>query len=306
MNSLKIPLLSHLFSSQISKNEETDKLVSYYENAGPDYGEWSKNFNMHFGYYERRMNPFNLESMLERMNEKVLDSLKIDSSSHGVIVDMGCGVSASLRHATAKFPKLSGIGVTIVPWQKQKADELNSCENQHSQIVIKVEDYTFTSLEDNSVDYVIAIESSCYASGSSKSDLLMEIHRILKSGGRFVIGDGFLKTKKQMNPFLGQVYHQLCSSWALKELGNISDMEMALKDLRFESIDIQDISWRVAPSVAHVPHKVIGFLMKELLKKTKLNKERRDNLISPLLTMILGLYRKFFGYFLLSGTKQLT
>jgi hypothetical protein len=40
-------------------------LIAYYENAGPDYGQWSSGFNMHFGYYRFGLNPFRRESMLE-------------------------------------------------------------------------------------------------------------------------------------------------------------------------------------------------------------------------------------------------
>ena len=27
------------------------RLLEYYEQAGPDYHDWSKAYNMHFGYY---------------------------------------------------------------------------------------------------------------------------------------------------------------------------------------------------------------------------------------------------------------
>jgi hypothetical protein len=28
-----------------------DRLIAYYEEAGPDFGQWSRGFNMHFGFY---------------------------------------------------------------------------------------------------------------------------------------------------------------------------------------------------------------------------------------------------------------
>jgi hypothetical protein len=51
------------------------KVVTYYEDTGLDYGEWSKEFNMHFGFYRLWMNPFKREPMLELMNQQVLDNL---------------------------------------------------------------------------------------------------------------------------------------------------------------------------------------------------------------------------------------
>ena len=50
---------------------DRDRLIAYYENAAPDYGEWSRGFNMHFGFYRRGVNRFRRETMLEEMNRQV-------------------------------------------------------------------------------------------------------------------------------------------------------------------------------------------------------------------------------------------
>ncbi len=299
---------SFLFSAYHTQGNislaQNDPLIDYYEKAGPDYKEWSSNFNMHFGYHERGMNPFNREEMLQKMNEKVLSSLGIDGNSPASIVDMGCGLGATLRYASPRFPKLKCHGVTIVPWQKQKADQLNSLAPETSPIKIVLEDYVKTGFADESVDHVIAIESGCYAEGTNKAHLLKEIHRILKPGGSFVMADGFLKTTKPLRGFLGVAYRQLCRSWALSELGVIGEIRKELNRLDFSQIKCRDISWRVAPSVAHVPLTVVKFLLKQsLFSKKSMNKERWDNLKSPLLTMVLGLHQSQFGYFLVTGIK---
>src|SRR6476620_11007024 len=50
-------------------------LVTYYTEAGMDYRAWSRNFNMHFGFYRWGMNPLSLESMLEEMSRQVFRRL---------------------------------------------------------------------------------------------------------------------------------------------------------------------------------------------------------------------------------------
>jgi len=46
-----------------------------YEEAGRDYATWSPNFNMHFGFFRRGMNPFSREAMLDEMKQEVLHRL---------------------------------------------------------------------------------------------------------------------------------------------------------------------------------------------------------------------------------------
>ena len=70
-------------------------------------------------------------------------------------------------------------------------------------------------------------------------------------------------------------------------------------------IKVEEISLRIAPSVAYVPYTCIKFFIKELWKNKSLRmkKERWNNVYGPLLGMILGLYRKHFGYYIISGKK---
>ena len=305
-NTMTDVLSSDLIATHNTKlNSKKDQIISYYEEAGPDYFAWSKNYNMHFGYYEKGMNPFSLEPMLERLNWEVLQRLEIEKNSQSHIADFGCGLGASLRYCAKQYPQAKLKGVTIVPWQVEQANYIMFNFWLYAiDIEIIESDYTRTPIPSNSLDGVFAIESGCYANGDSKSDLLREIHRVLKPGGKFVMADGFLKHGKPLNGLLKLSYDKLCSSWALTELGNIQQVEKYLNILNFTELKVEDISLRMAPSVAHVPFTVITFLLKELfVGKQKMTKERWDNLKSPLLTMILGLARKHFGYYLISGRK---
>lgn len=280
------------------------RLLAYYEEAGPDYSTWSKKFNMHFGYYDWGMNPFNREAMLEKMTDRVLDRLKFNDGQNGYLGDFGCGLGATLRYAARRFQNLQFKGVTLVPWQISQATTLNDQCGLSDRISLLEEDYTRTSFEDNSLDGVVAIESSCYARGQSKSDLLSEIHRVLKPGGRFVIADGFRKNDRPLPGILNHAYELLCQSWALTELGNVDAFKSSAQQIGFKDLEVTDISWKVAVSVAHVPFTVLAFLIRQLLlDDRKMTPERWNNLKSPLLTMIIGLARRDFGYYLVSGTK---
>lgn len=283
---------------------EEKSLIKYYEEAGMDYFHWSKNYNMHFGYYKLGMNPFKLEPLLEAMNDKVMKALNIDSTDYHLL-DMGCGVGAAMRHFIKQHSNLIATGITLVPWQIEKAKKLNAAEDLDFRINLMKGDYTSTNLPEEHVNGVMAMESACYAKGEDKAAFLKESYRVLKKGGRFVMVDGFKKRSKSNSPVLKWAYQKLLDSWVLDDLGEINQIKKTMKALGFKNIKIEEISWPVAVSVAHVPFKTLGFLLKQLFKDglKSMNRSRWNNLIAPMLTMIVGLHRRDFGYYIVSADK---
>src|ERR1700722_19793055 len=111
-------------------------LEEYYPEGGPDSAAWSREFNMHFGFYRWGMNPFDREPMLEQMNVEVLERLRIDPTRQSHIVDLGCGLGATLRSLARRLPLASLTGVTRVPWQVEQARERNAATAQNDRIEV--------------------------------------------------------------------------------------------------------------------------------------------------------------------------
>ncbi len=282
-----------------------EDIKKYYEIAGMDYQAWSEALNMHFGYLERWTDIFSLEKMLNQMSQMVIKKLQLADFSQPTALDMGCGMGAVARELVRIYPQARVTGITIVDSQINYGNHLSQNENLHEKVKIIKNDYENMSFEDNSFDVAYAVESSCYAQGAGKEALISEMRRVLKEGGRFVIIDGFLKKPAKMPYLLQKAYLRLCRCWALPCLATMTVFEETLKKNNFKNIKIEEISWKVAPSVAHVPRVTLKFLFQELWrnKSLKLAPERWDNIVSPLLTMFLGLWRNYFGYYVVSGEK---
>jgi MPBQ/MSBQ methyltransferase len=138
-----------------------------------------------------------------------------------------------------------------------------------------------------------------------KELFVAEMARILKTGGRFCIADGFLKHDKKLPWLFTKIYRKIIDCWALPCFGNLDEFKNMLAKYGLTEIKTEEISMRIAPSVAYVPWTCIKFFATELWRKKsfKLKKERWNNVIAPVLGMILGLYRKHFGYYIISGVK---
>ncbi len=289
-------------NSQPGKNIQ--KVVTYYEDTGLDYGKWSKEFNMHFGYWKCCMNPFRREPMLDEMNQQVFKHLQL-SDEDKIIYDLGCGLAAPSRSFARKFPDKKIKGITIVKWQVDKAQELNLAAGLDSSIELVLGDYTKLPFENNSADAVYALESCCHAEGLDKAEFVKEMMRVLKPGKRFVIVDGFIKKEPEsFNWFLKYCYNEIIKGWALPSFPLVSKFVEAIENFGGSGIEVNDYSFRVAPSVMHSPFAVVNFLIKKMMQGEKLNAVRLGHLKSCLLGLVLGMHMHRFSYCMVSGYKK--
>jgi ubiquinone/menaquinone biosynthesis C-methylase UbiE len=281
-----------------------ERVIEFYEEAGADYLHWSKGFNMHLGFYRRGLNPFDREKMLEQMNLEIAARLQIDSVDKAFLIDLGCGAGAIARSVAKNYPKAIIKGVTITPSQVETATKLNARANLQKQIEIFKGDYAALPFEAGAADGVWAVESACYAEGAAKENLVREMARVLKTGGRFVVADCFIKqTEKKFNFLIEKCYRSACRNWALPEMPALESFVEALERQGFRDIVVEDISRRVAPSLFHAPFAVLGFIFKKFLAGEALKQQSINNLKASLLALALGSNRRKFSYCLISGRR---
>jgi ubiquinone/menaquinone biosynthesis C-methylase UbiE len=294
---------SEIETARALLNSSTERIIDFYEQAGADYAHWSRDLNMHLGFYRRGMDPFDRDAMLEQMNLEVALRLGDDPKANSTFLDLGCGVGSVARSIAGYFSNSHIKGYTLAPSQVRIASDLNFKSGLGRRIKIEQGDYSALPLDDRSADGAWAIESACYATGPDKADLIHEVARVLKQGGRLVVADCFLKCPaKDLNPFVRRAYRAVCESWALSEMPLIDDFVSALERNGFRNIIVEDISWRTAPSLAHAPFAVLTFVIKKLLAREPLKRHSINNLKASLLALVLGLNRSAFSYCLIHGT----
>ena len=279
-------------------------IIAFFIATDRDFGAWSRDFNMHFGYHEWGMNPLDREAMLERMNAKVVERLLLPAGYPATVADLGCGTGATARTLVRLRPECRVSAITIVHEQIARGIELNARSGIGEAIDFVLGDFADTGLPARGYDGVYAIESACYAAGPDKRRLIEEASRLLKRGGRLVIADCFVKSLHPLHGFVRAAYRRWCASWAVPQLPQTAAVREVLASVGFTDVEFTDISWNVAPSVAHVPYVAMRFLISELIKgRGRLSAWRRRHVAASLLSMLLGLCRASFGYYLVSARK---
>jgi ubiquinone/menaquinone biosynthesis C-methylase UbiE len=276
----------------------------YYEEAGPDYAAWSPNFNMHFGFFRWGMNPLNREAMLDQMNQEIQHRLHLTGDSTARVLDMGCGLGATLRSLARRLPEADLNGITLVPWQLEQGRELNRSCLEGPHVNLNLCDYEQTLQPSESFDAVYALESSCYAHGANKSALLNEAHRLLRPGGRIVVADGFLGPGK-LRGMQKSLYRRLCECWVIDTLGEIEPFTRELERLGFRDILVERTQARVTPSVLQVPWVTLKFLLTTvLLGERRMTRARWNNILAPILLPFVGYPVGPMAYYIVSATRS--
>lgn len=283
------------------KSVGNQEVIGYYTEAGPGYECWSKNFNMHFGYAARKSDCLSRETMLKRMNEQVLSTLQLKTGDE--VLDVGCGLGYTLRYAGANFPLVNFTGFTITLWQIHKANTLIGQSNVKN-AVVKYGDFNTLPIADSSLDAAYGLESICHANGEGKMKPLTELYRVLKSGGRFTMMDGFLKKKlNSLNVVTRKMHDVVSENWALPCFPNIHKVLNNLNSLGFKNVTAREISWKIAPSAVHAPFLSASFFLKSMLKGDELKTQNWNNLKACALIFFLGLCSSSIGYYEIIAKK---
>jgi SAM-dependent methyltransferase len=236
------------------------------------------------------------------MNLVVLDRLRV-SGPCARILDMGCGLGASLRSIARRLPGADLQGITLVPWQLEQGRNLNrSCPHAQN-VTLELGNYESTAHSSGSFDAVYAIESGCYGTGVNKSRLIREAHRLLRPGGRLVVADGFVGHGEFHGPQRA-IFRRLCDCWAIESFGEIGPLMEELQRAGFSDIVAENAQLRVAPSVLHVPWVTLKFLLTDVVFGSReMTRARWNNVVAPLLMPLVSYPLGPLAYYIVSATR---
>jgi MPBQ/MSBQ methyltransferase len=279
-------------------------VVTYYRETTADYRAWSRNLNMHFGYWRRGLSPFDRERMIEEMTLQVLSRLERGGHRISRLADLGCGAGAPAASVLCARPGLRLDGVTLLAAHAEIARDAARRAGAGDRAAFHAMDYTATRFPDGAFDGAMAIESACHAPGADKAAFVREAARLLASGGRLVVADGFLKRPSRPGGFARRAIDAVARNWAVPGFAGIDAFKRALADHGFVDIEVEEVSWRIGPSVLHIPFVTARVLARYFVRRDIVGHVRWGHVLASVLAPVVGLMRRRFGYYIVSARKR--
>jgi tocopherol O-methyltransferase len=216
-------------------------IQAYYASTKNSYiDSWAmhKVHALHYGYTDATVK--NFEASLLKMNEVLMLAAQIKPTD--LVLDAGCGVGGSSIYL-AKTLGCTCVGITLSPTQIPYANQYAQQAGVQNLVSFYQMHYQHTTFAPESFDVVWGNESICYA--DDKSAFVQEAYRLLKPGGRLILGEGFV-TKPENNQIPS--VRKMLNGWQINYLSTPQQFLSYMQSAGFKTQKFTNITKNVMPS----------------------------------------------------------
>tara|TARA_R100001143_G_C3347091_1_gene127395 strand:- start:377 stop:1231 length:855 start_codon:yes stop_codon:yes gene_type:complete len=237
-------------------NSNTSLFLNFGHSSGGSIHRavWAENIN-------------NREAALHYVDEQLCRHLRtMGKEQDGQIIDLGCGVGASLCYIANNLP-VTGLGITISDKQVQLATSLINQHNLQKRIACIQGDYCDLPEDLPRADLIFAIES--FVHGENPASFFEQAAKLMKPGARLLICDDFINDTGLVNQAQsGSWIERFKQGWLIGSLLTADETDELATQHELRLIEDLDLSpWL---ELDRPRDKLIALLMK-LLGKSALN-----------------------------------
>ncbi len=194
-------------------------IIDYYNQTEIHYRKFwklDKALGLHYGFWETKTKK--LSDAIINLNKQLAQLGEIKPSS--LVLDAGCGLGGSGFYL-AKHQNCNTIGITLSQKQVDKATLLAKVKGLSDKCEFIATDYLGTPFNENTFDYVLAIES--FGSATDKSKFFAEMKRVLKPGGKILMADTLKPYPFDINQ--AKALKTMLNGWVISDILSIDQVK---------------------------------------------------------------------------------
>jgi len=170
------------------------------------------------------------------VEDRIVEWLR-ESGSAPHVVDLGCGVCASLGYIAQHVP-MRGTGVTLSPVQAQLGTERLRAQGLSTRIACVEGDYTQLPPDIETADLAFAVES--FVHGPSPERFFAEAARLIRPGGLLVICDDL--RRETSDPKAARAFDRFARGWHINSLLTRETLQELASDAGFVHEETTDLT----------------------------------------------------------------
>ena len=201
-------------------NVNQKKIVKYYTTPETKLGfDYVLSGSKHFGFYPKGKTGISEKKAQILLQDLVAKNLHLNKNQ--TVLDAGCGQGIVSTYLAKKY-KIKISGITLVPFEVEKARKRAKYLDVSSRTQYEIMDYSATRFPDDYFDAIYTTETLSHSPNIRKT--LKEFFRILKPGGRVAFFEYTLAPDENF------------SAWERKMLDLVIEGSamMGLKDFRHD------------------------------------------------------------------------
>ena len=237
-------------------NTNQQKVVRYYTNSetklGFDYVLWG---SKHFGFYPT--GKVDVSEKEAQILHQDLVAKNLDLKENQIVLDAGCGQGVVSTYLAKKYgPKI--FGITLVPFEVERAKERAKNLNVQKKTKYQVMDYSATNFPDNYFDAIYTTETLSHSPNIRKT--LREFFRVLKPGGKVALFEYTLAPDEKFSEWEKKMLDVVIEGSAMMGLKDFRHDQFTgvVKNAGFENVKEQNITENIRPSFYRL-HKLSRF-----------------------------------------------
>lgn len=221
---------------------ESERVASYYDEMQRFYTALWHESGVHYGYWDADARSH--DDAVRHLDRLVGRTFALPRGSR--ILDAGCGVGGTSVHLAEHFGH-AVTGITLSREQMWRARARADGRALEHTPDFQIASYLATPFESGSFDGIFGIESICYA--PAKRDFLAEAFRLLRSGGRVIVLDGFDAAGNRVSR---RGVKMFCDGFAVSALATVEGFVEDLASTGFHDIQVVDLRDQILPSARRI------------------------------------------------------